>query len=341
MPFLPFVVLLAWQAISRSASFALGWATALYFGQIPGRQGRVLSVISLVSAGWVILVAGFALPLLLGAAADAAGIVARNFTVLPLHVAGLAAAIVLAPPAVAGGTVWADFHDERSVERWLTLVPRSYPASASLGASVLLMVLITPYLLVERWRNGRVLIQVPLVMADDADDEEASRTIGDALASVGIDEIETTEAEGIRAWPMRALAFAVHHLLGATVRGEPMRLRAGGLEVFSYATTISIIGPKREAYRARAALERELAFCHAHLTWSDDSRSLESELRAAFRDGETNGKLDEIQDRIDAASLTSEEWNILYRLRLQLEEAASGRSRRPGSRAGARRRRRR
>ena len=26
MPFLPFVLLLAWQAISRSASFALGWA---------------------------------------------------------------------------------------------------------------------------------------------------------------------------------------------------------------------------------------------------------------------------------------------------------------------------
>ena len=31
MPFLPFVLLLAWQAISKSASFALGWATAIYF----------------------------------------------------------------------------------------------------------------------------------------------------------------------------------------------------------------------------------------------------------------------------------------------------------------------
>ena len=50
MPFLPFVLLLAWQAISKSASFALGWATAIYFGQVPGKQGRILAVISLASA---------------------------------------------------------------------------------------------------------------------------------------------------------------------------------------------------------------------------------------------------------------------------------------------------
>ena len=49
MPFLPFVLLLVWQVIGRSASFALGWATALYFGQVPGKQGHVLALISLVS----------------------------------------------------------------------------------------------------------------------------------------------------------------------------------------------------------------------------------------------------------------------------------------------------
>jgi hypothetical protein len=79
VPFLPFVVLLAWQAVSRSASFALGWATSLYFGQVPGRQGRMLSVVSLVSAGWVILVIGFAIPIFGGAALEAAEIIDENF----------------------------------------------------------------------------------------------------------------------------------------------------------------------------------------------------------------------------------------------------------------------
>jgi hypothetical protein len=38
------------------------------------------------------------------------------------------------------------------------------------------------------------------------------------------------------------------------------------------------------------------------------------------------GQLDEVQERMDTASLTGEEWNVLYRLRLQVEQAASRRS---------------
>ena len=70
MPFLPFVLLLVWQAISRSASFALGWATALYFRpgarQAGPRAGRDQPRLG---AAWVLLLAGFAVPLLVGAAA--------------------------------------------------------------------------------------------------------------------------------------------------------------------------------------------------------------------------------------------------------------------------------
>ena len=36
-------------------------------------------------------------------------------------------------------------------------------------------------------------------------------------------------------------------------------------------------------------------------------------------------RLDEVQDRMDAASLNSEEWNVLYRMRLQVEQAAARR----------------
>src|SRR5919107_4542646 len=132
MPFLPFVLLLAWQALSRSASFALGWATSLYFGQVPGRQGRMLSVVSLIAAGWVILVVGFAVPIFTGAALESAGIIGENFDVEFIHYAGLVAGIVLVPPAVAAITVWGEFHDDRSIGTWARLVPVSYPASAML-----------------------------------------------------------------------------------------------------------------------------------------------------------------------------------------------------------------
>ena len=44
-------------------------------------------------------------------------------------------------------------------------------------------------------------------------------------------------------------------------------------------------------------------------------------------------ELDRVQERIDVASLNSEEWNVLYRLRLQLEHDVARRAGEKGSRA--------
>ena len=327
MPFLPFVVLLAWQAVSRSASFALGWATSLYFGQVPGRQGRMLSVVSLVAAGWVILVIGFAIPIFGGAALEAAGVIDDNFDVEWFHYLGLVAAIILVPPVVAAITVWGEFHEERSVRTWLGLVPMSYPSTAMLGASVLQMVAFTPYLLFQRWRHKRKFVQVSLVMREGTDDDDLVEALRDALRSIDIDDVRTSEGTGIKVWPMRTVGFAAEHLLGAVVRGEPMRMEADDLEIFAYATNISIQGPKEETYRVRAAVERKLGFHEAYLTWNDNAQEIEEQLLRAHRDadGDVEGlreRLDEIQAVMDTESLNSEEWNVLYRRRLQIELAA-------------------
>lgn len=327
MPFLPFVLLLAWQALSRSASFALGWATSLYFGQVPGRQGRMLSVVSLAAAGWVIVVIGFAIPIFGGAALEAAGVIEDNFDVAWFHYLGLVAAIIATPPVVAAITVWGEFHDDRSVGTWVRLVPMSYPSTAMLGASVLQMVAFTPYLLFQRWRNKRKFVQVSLVMREGADDDDLVDALRDALRSIDIDDVTVTDASGLKVWPMRTVGFAAEHLLGAVVRGEPMRLEAGELEIYAYATNISIQGPKEDTYRVRAAVERRLGFHQAYLTWNDHAQEIEDALLAAHEeaDGDVERlreRLDEVQADMDTASLNSEEWNVLYRRRLQIELTA-------------------
>jgi hypothetical protein len=327
VPFLPFVLLLAWQALSRSASFALGWATSLYFGQVPGRQGRMLSVISLVAAGWVILVVGFAIPLVVGAMLEATGVIEDNFDVEFIHYAGLTAGIVLVPPIVAAIAVWGEFHEERSVGTWLRLVPISYPSTAMLGASVLMMVVVTPVLLFQRWRQKRKYVQISLVMREKTDDDDIADALRDSLASIGIDKVELAEASGPKTWPLRTVGFAAKHLLGAAVRGDPMRLEAGDMEIYAYATTISIQGPKEDTYRVRAAVERTLGFRDAFLTWNDEAQDIEADLLDAHHgaDGDPEAlrtRLDEIQAAMDTASLNSEEWNVLYRRRLQIELAA-------------------
>jgi hypothetical protein len=328
VPFLPFVFLLAWQALSRSASFALGWATAIYFGHVPGREGRMLSVISLISAGWVILVLGFALPIFTGAALEAAGVIDENFDVEFIHYAGLVAGLVLVPPVIAAITVWAGFRDERSIGEWARLVPVSYPATAMLGASVLQMVVVTPVLLIQRWREKKKYVQVPFVLRERSDDDAVVDILKRALATIGIEDVTAAEASGPKTWPLRTLGFAVKHLLDAVVRGEPIRIAADGVEIFAYATNISIQGPKETAYRVRAAVERELGFDDAYLTWNEEAQGFEDELLAAHQgaDGDVEAlraRLDEIQERMDVASLNSEEWNVLFRRRLQVEQAAS------------------
>lgn len=330
MPFLPFVLLLAWQAVSRSASFALGWATALYFGQVPGRQGRILAVVSLLAIAWLIVVFGFGIPILGGAALEAAGVIEENFDVQAFHYLGLVAAVVLTPPAVAVSVVYGGFHEERDLKTWVRLVPSAYPATFMLGLSVLQMVLLTPFLLFQRWRQKRKLVQVPLVMRDGTSADDLLGAVETALKAAGIDDYHVEEATGPKSWPMRTMGFPARHLLGAVVRGEPIRIVDGDIEVLAYATNIAINGPKERAYEVRAAVEREVAFCNAYLTWNDEAQGLEDELMAA--DGQANGdldrlrrRLDRIQARIDRASLNTEEWNVLYRLRLQVQDRAEQR----------------
>lgn len=328
MPFLPFVLLLAWQAVSKSASFALGWATALYFGQVPGRQGRILSVVSLLAAGWIILIVGFAIPIFGGAILEAVGVIEDNFDVEFIHYAGLVAGIVLGPPFVAAAVVFGEFHQERTVGRWLRLVPVSYPATFMLGLSVLEMVAFTPFLLFQRWRQKRKLVQVPLVMKEGTDDDDLAEAVRSALRTIDLVDVSITEATGPKVWPMRTVGYASEHLLGAVVRGDPVRLATNGIEIHAYATNISILGPKEDAYRVRAAVERDLAFCGAYLTWNEEAQDFEDELMEAHdsADGDVaalRARLDDVQERIDVASLNTEEWNVLYRLRLQVEQAVS------------------
>ncbi|HEY7847753.1 MAG TPA: hypothetical protein VIC83_06135 [Candidatus Limnocylindria bacterium] len=326
MPFLPFVLLLVWQAIGKSASFALGWATALYFGQVPGKQGRALAIISLAAAGWILLLAGFALPLLVGAAADAVGVVPRNFDVERLTVLALGAALVLTPPLIAGITVWVGFHDDRSLGRWLRLVLPSYPATASLGVGVLQMVVFTPFLIVERIRRKREVAQMALSMKPGTDDEALKEAVTAAVRSLGVDRMRVHKASGFLAWPLRTVGFAVTTLLGAIVRGEPVYLAAGGVELYAYATNVAVIGPGAKVRRTRAALEREVPFHGAHLTWSEDSQRLEDELIDIWTAGggvqAGRRRLSELQRRIDSESLNVEEWNVLDRLRLEVEMRA-------------------
>ena len=329
MPFVPIVLLLAWHALSRSASFALGWATALFFGQIPGNKGRVLAMISLLAVAWLILLIGAALPLAGVQLGISLGLLDPAVREEPasLWLIGLVyGLVVVLPPIMLALAEQAEFGGQKSFGRWVARVPISYPIAVSIGVSILLMVVIAPVVIAARMREGRKILQLPLVVPREEGLEDLLARLERVLAETG-HRPRREVATGPISWPLRTLGFAARQLLGSVITGQPTRLVAGDVEVIVYSTDISITGRGEAAYRLRAAIERELAFTDAFLTWSEDSQRFEAELTRLSRD--RNGdlaslleQLQRIQDRLDRPSLKSDEWNVLYRLRLQVEREA-------------------
>jgi hypothetical protein len=185
-------------------------------------------------------------------------------------------------------------------------------------------VLFTPVLLVQRLIRKQALVQTALSMREGTDDDDLLQALRASLRTIGLDKVEVREVEGIVSWPMRTVGFAARHLIGAVVRGDPVRLDVDGLQVYGYATNVAIMGPPDDAHRARAALQRELPFNKAHVTWSESARDLEDELLDAMRsDGEggrdgIERRLEQIRGRMDRADLDPIEWGALDRIRMQV-----------------------
>jgi hypothetical protein len=84
------------------------------------------------------------------------------------------------------------------------------------------------------------------------------------------------------------------------------------------------MGPPDDAHRARAALQRELPFNKAHVTWSDAAKDFEDELLDAMRsagDGGRDGierRLEQIRGRMDRADIDPIEWGALDRIRMEV-----------------------
>ena len=156
-----------------------------------------------------------------------------------------------------------------------------------------------------------------LTMKEDTDGDALREAVAAALHAMGVDRLRVEEARG--SWPGHCAPWALRSPTCSVPWSAARRcyMATSDLKVYAYATNVSIIGPASTVHRARAALEREVPFHGAHLTWQEESQSLEDELLEAGRGGHgiaaVRRRLDRIQHRIDAAPLAVDEWNLLYR----------------------------
>ena len=83
--------------------------------------------------------------------------------------------------------------------------------------------------------------------------------------------------------------------------------------------------PAKDAYWLRAALYKRFGLGRMYLTWSADTQAFERRLWTLHLDdgstkAEKRKRLDRLEHAIDRAAIGSDEWNVLYRVVLQLRE---------------------
>ena len=322
------------RILGMAATFSLGWATSLFFGQIPGGKERVVSGLSAIALLWVLVTyvgGGFAAIVLLLNAVWRLAI--DEQPIGEGQIQAIILGIVLLPPVLTFIAEKSDLDEKFSFVRWLKTLPTSYPVALSLGMGVALMLVIGPFVLLRRSRAGLRTHDIPVLVPDGRFDE---------LVADIVDELETATGRravvgalgGLGALPLETMRYAGQGLLSSMVHDQPVIVVAGNVEVAAHAMGVSVTAPAKDAYWLRAALYKRFGLGRVHLTWSSDTQALERRLwKLHLEHGSTKNerrqRLDRLEHDIDRAAIGSDEWNVLYRMVLQVrEELAAGRSER-------------
>jgi hypothetical protein len=322
----------------KVVTMLLGWASVLLFGRVPQSKQLLLALITFGSLAWVVALVGVIVP---DAGSFLLAAVPRPNFVDPgwVRLAMVVLAIVL--PIVIG------------ILTVIILDPARRPKGFGLVVQVMRGYLYAPVLAVTLavlagialWRKGRALAKGwqdahVAVIVKPGGYERVVADLQRATHDAGID-LERTPAPAALTIPPRLLAAVGGPAVAALVPDELVSLTRGDLSILVYPSDIALLGEKRLVARARAAIVARLTLTEAYVTSAEESEKIEDRLAVIGRgeepaSGETFRSLD---DELATLMIPFDEWETLYRLRLQVEnqkripnasEPGTGRAESPG-----------
>lgn len=301
---------------------ALGWASSLLFGRVPRSHQIFLVLMMAFSFLWLVLVLGLLVPsiasFLLSATphppfVDQAWVglaLLLGVLFVPLGV-GLAGYLVPTEGERLGGGA--------AVVRDIL---RGYALAPLISGLLIFLAGVGIVRKIRSRRHGWADIHVPIVVKPRGYDKVV-RDLGDALDSAGLSS-DAGDAPWVLTLPARLLTAVA----GGNVRklrpDRLIELSSPTLRIGVYPSDIAISGSTRDRTRARAAIQSRLATTSAHVTTSAEAQKVEDQIAALASSGEPPGVgADAAFEAIDAGLLElavpTDQWDILYRLRLQLE----------------------
>jgi len=320
--FAPLIAFIGRQ-VGRIVQMAFGWATILLFGRVPQRKQLLLAGVALGSILWVVTLIGVLLPdigTFLVAFIPAPDFIDEGW----LRLAMLVLAVILPLAVGAGGLFLMNAADRPAgIGGKLIQVLRGYPYAAVLSLVILFLLVVAPIFklrtIIKRWEDAHI----PIVIKPDGYEQVADQ-LEAAVDAAGL-ELTRVRAPRVLEAPSRLLAVVGGESVRRLVPDRLVMLRAPGLEVTIHPSDVSMAGSKEAVARARAAVADRLTRTEAYLTASEEAQETEDALRELHDPADPTGReealatLAAIDERLKKLTVPYEEWEVLYRQRLQVE----------------------
>jgi hypothetical protein len=299
------------RQLGRVLTLAFNWATTLLFGRVPQNRQLYLSGMALTALLWPIVLAGIAFP---SFATFLLGFITVPDVLKPwVRLAMLVLAIVL---PLVNGALSARLPDEDRRPKGRALaatILRGYPNSLALFIVLAWMMVVAPLgqirALIRRWDA----VHVPIAVKPGGYDIVVDDLAG-ALDRAGI-QVQRRRAHWAYELPGKVLAVLGGQSVRTLVPTQLAELVGDGFRMTLHPMDLSLLGRKKTLSHARGAIVRELTFTEAYQTWSKEAQAIEDRLMKAAR-GEDD--LDAIGTELNERDFDFEEWEILYRLLLQV-----------------------
>lgn len=314
--------------VGKILTTALGWARTMLFGRVPASRQYLLLWITFGSVIWVVLLVGVLLPdvgTFLLVFVPKQDLIPESTVRLIMLIGALVA------PAVIGGiTLMLTGPGKRTPRDVLAAVARGYPLTALLAVLLVFLAALAIARKAVSLARGWTDAHVPLVVLPGRYDDVAA-DLDAAVTAAGLD-VEPRLAPAYLAMPARWLAAVAGTSAASLVPERMIRLQGRDLDVLIYSMDLLVSGKPKAVARARAAMASRLTTSAAHLTVSAEAQAIEDRLAALARpagrgadaapppfDDTTVAAFEAIDPELANLQIPYDEWEVLYRQRLQVE----------------------
>lgn len=311
------LVALLGQLTSGVATATVGWAVVLLFGRVPQAKQPLLAAIALGSLVWLITLIAVIVPTvgdLLVSAVPRPGFVPRDWLTAIL----IALAIVL-PLAIGLATVAAVPEGERPQGlKELAQILRGYPYALIVAVTILFLAVLRLVRSARSLQRGWQSEHLAFIVKEGRYDTVV-RDLETALREAGL-PVERRRAPRVLEVPPRMVALVGGPSAAAMIPDELSELDLDDLGILIYPSDIALLGPAELVAKARAVIARRITFTDAYLTLAKESEQIEDRLATIARGGDPKpDELAEIDRVLASLVVPYEDWQTLYRLRLQVE----------------------